>query len=70
MVLVTGVTGSGKSTTLAAMLHHINQNHSQHILTLEDPIEFLHRDNKSSITQREIRTDTDTFNRGAAGGAA
>jgi twitching motility protein PilT len=64
MVLVTGVTGSGKSTTLAAMLNHVNQNKSQHILTLEDPIEFLHRDNKSSITQREIGTDTESFNRG------
>lgn len=64
MVLVTGVTGSGKSTTLAAMLNHVNQNRSQHILTLEDPIEFLHRDNKSSITQREIGTDTESFNRG------
>jgi twitching motility protein PilT len=64
MVLVTGVTGSGKSTTLAAMLHHINHHRSQHILTLEDPIEFLHRDNKSSITQREIGTDTESFNNG------
>jgi twitching motility protein PilT len=64
MVLVTGVTGSGKSTTLAAMLNHINHTQSQHILTLEDPIEFLHRDNKSSITQREIRTDTESFNKG------
>jgi len=61
MVLVTGVTGSGKSTTLAAMLNHINEHQSQHILTLEDPIEFLHRDKKSSITQREIGTDTETF---------
>jgi twitching motility protein PilT len=64
MVLVTGVTGSGKSTTLAAMLNHVNMHRSQHILTLEDPIEFLHRDNKSSITQREIGTDTESFNRG------
>jgi twitching motility protein PilT len=64
MVLVTGVTGSGKSTTLAAMLNHINQNRSQHILTLEDPIEFLHRDNKSAITQREVGTDTESFNKG------
>jgi twitching motility protein PilT len=64
MVLVTGVTGSGKSTTLAAMLHHINLHRSKHILTLEDPIEFLHRDNKSSITQREIGTDTESFNHG------
>jgi twitching motility protein PilT len=64
MVLVTGVTGAGKSTTLAAMLDHINKNRSQHILTLEDPIEFLHRDNRSSITQREIRTDTESFQKG------
>ncbi len=64
LVLVTGVTGAGKSTTLAAMLHHINQTRSRHILTLEDPIEFLHRDNKSSITQREIGTDTESFNKG------
>ena len=64
MVLVTGVTGSGKSTTLAAMLSHINNTRNQHILTLEDPIEFLHRDKKSSITQREIGTDTESFNIG------
>ena len=64
MVLVTGVTGSGKSTTLAAMLNHINQSQAQHILTLEDPIEFLHKDKKSSITQREVGTDTDSFNVG------
>lgn len=64
MVLVTGVTGAGKSTTLAAMLNHVNHHRSQHILTLEDPIEFLHRDNKSSITQREIGTDTESFNKG------
>lgn len=61
MVLVTGVTGSGKSTTLAAMLNHINEHQSQHILTLEDPIEFLHKDKKSSITQREVGTDTESF---------
>jgi twitching motility protein PilT len=64
MVLVTGVTGSGKSTTLAAMLHHVNLNRARHILTLEDPIEFLHRDQMSSITQREIGTDTEDFNKG------
>ncbi|MFW5947219.1 MAG: type IV pilus twitching motility protein PilT [Gemmatimonadota bacterium] len=64
MVLVTGVTGAGKSTTLAAMLNHINERRSQHILTLEDPIEFLHKDKKASITQREIRTDTESFNIG------
>ena len=64
MILVTGVTGSGKSTTLAAMLNEINEKRSQHILTLEDPIEFLHKDKKSSITQREIGTDTESFNIG------
>ncbi|HUG40782.1 MAG TPA: type IV pilus twitching motility protein PilT [Longimicrobiales bacterium] len=64
MVLVTGVTGSGKSTTLAAMLHHVNGTRAQHILTLEDPIEFLHKDNLSSITQREVGTDTESFNKG------
>jgi twitching motility protein PilT len=68
MVLVTGVTGAGKSTTLAAMLNHVNQNASQHILTLEDPIEFLHRDQKSSITQREIGTDTESFQKGLRAG--
>jgi twitching motility protein PilT len=64
MVLVTGVTGAGKSTTLAAMLDHINETRSQHILTLEDPIEFLHKDKKSSLTQREVGTDTESFNIG------
>ena len=61
LVLVTGVTGSGKSTTLAAMIGHINRTRRKHIITLEDPIEFLHRDNLSSITQREIGMDTDSF---------
>ncbi len=64
MVLVTGITGAGKSTTLAAMLNHVNNHRSHHILTLEDPIEFLHRDNMSSITQREVGTDTESFNKG------
>lgn len=61
LVLVTGVTGSGKSTTLAAMVDHINRHSRRHVITLEDPIEFLYRDIKSSITQREIGTDTDSF---------
>jgi twitching motility protein PilT len=61
LVLVTGVTGSGKSTTLAAMIGHINRTKRKHIITLEDPIEFLHRDNLSSITQREVGTDTESF---------
>lgn len=64
MILVTGVTGSGKSTTMAAMLNHINQHHNKHIVTLENPIEFLHRDLQSSVTQREIGVDTDSFRMG------
>jgi twitching motility protein PilT len=62
LVLVTGATGSGKSTTLAAMIDHINRNENLHILTIEDPIEFLHRNIQSSISQREIGSDTDNFN--------
>lgn len=61
MVLVTGVTGSGKSSTMAALLHQINANQNKHVVTLENPIEFLHRDLQSSITQREIGVDTDSF---------
>jgi twitching motility protein PilT len=61
LILVTGTTGSGKSTTLAAMLNHINNARPTHIMTVEDPIEYLHRDNKSIINQREIRTDTGSF---------
>ena len=64
MVLVTGVTGSGKSTTMAALINHINQHQNKHVLTLENPIEFLHRDLQSSITQREIGVDTETFGAG------
>ncbi|CAN5620162.1 type IV pilus twitching motility protein PilT [soil metagenome] len=64
MVLVTGVTGSGKSSTLAAMIGHINQTRKKHVLTLENPIEFLHRDVNSSITQREVGADTDSFETG------
>ncbi len=63
MVLVTGTTGSGKSTTLAAMIDHINQNLRRHVITVEDPIEVLYRDNKSVINQREIGLDTDTTGR-------
>ena len=59
LVLVTGVSGSGKSSTVAAMVHHINQNYQRHIVIIEDPIEFLHRDLNSSITQREVGVDTD-----------
>ncbi|HEX7243155.1 MAG TPA: PilT/PilU family type 4a pilus ATPase [Longimicrobiaceae bacterium] len=61
LILVTGVTGSGKSSTQAAMLGHMNQHMRRHIVTLENPIEFLHRDVNSSITQREIGSDTDSF---------
>ncbi len=61
MVLVTGVTGSGKTSTMAAIVHHINQTQHKHVLTLESPIEFLHRDLNCSVTQREIGTDTDDF---------
>ncbi len=61
LILVTGATGSGKSSTLAAMIDHINQTRSAHILTIEDPIEFLHRNAKASISQREIGPDTATF---------
>jgi twitching motility protein PilT len=64
MVLVTGVTGSGKSSTMAAMVQHINRVQSKHIVTLENPIEFLHRDMKSSVTQREIGVDTESFKAG------
>jgi twitching motility protein PilT len=61
LVLVTGPTGSGKSTTLAAMVDHINRNRRCHIITIEDPIEFLHRDNMSAINQRELGMDTHSF---------
>ena len=63
LVLVTGATGSGKSTTLAAIINHINQNRAAHILTIEDPIEFVFRDRRSVISQREIGDDTRTFSR-------
>ncbi len=62
LILVTGVTGSGKSTTLAAMINHINDNRKRHIITLEDPIEYLHKHKNSIINQREIGTDTSSFN--------
>ncbi|HWP37317.1 MAG TPA: PilT/PilU family type 4a pilus ATPase [Gemmatimonadales bacterium] len=61
MVLVTGVTGSGKSSTMAAIVNQINAKLNKHIVTLENPIEFLHRDLNSSVTQREIGVDTDSF---------
>ena len=64
MILVTGVTGSGKSSTMAALVNHINQTQQKHVVTLENPIEFLHRDINSSVTQREIGVDTDGFRAG------
>ena len=64
IVLVTGATGSGKSTTLAAMIHDLNQNKSYHIVTIEDPIEFVHKPIQSKVTQREVGSDTQSFNEG------
>ncbi len=61
LVLVTGPTGSGKSTTLAAMIDHINSNESRHIITIEDPVEFVFKDNLSVIEQRELGVDTKSF---------
>jgi twitching motility protein PilT len=61
LVLVTGPTGSGKTTTLAAMIDHINRTREVHIVTIEDPIEVLHRDNLAEINQREVGFDTETF---------
>jgi twitching motility protein PilT len=63
IILVTGTTGSGKSTTLAAMINEMNETGSKHIVTIEDPIEFLHRDKKSIINQREVGQDTHSFKR-------
>jgi twitching motility protein PilT len=61
LVLVTGTTGSGKSTTLAALVDHVNQTRCSHVVTVEDPIEFLHRDNRSIVNQREVSVDTRSF---------
>ncbi len=61
LVLVTGTTGSGKSTTLAAMIDHINRTRACHIMTIEDPIEYLHRDTRSIVNQREVAVDTASF---------
>ncbi|QXE00565.1 type IV pilus twitching motility protein PilT [Terribacillus sp. DMT04] len=64
LILVTGPTGSGKSTTLAAMIHHMNSSMQRHIITLEDPIEYLHKHNQCIIDQREVGLDTDNFANG------
>jgi twitching motility protein PilT len=61
LVLVTGTTGSGKSTTLAAMIDYINSTRAAHIMTVEDPIEYLHRDHHSIVNQREVNVDTQSF---------
>jgi len=63
LILVTGTTGSGKSTTLAAMIDLINTSRTEHVMTIEDPIEYLHRDKKSIINQREIGSDTESFSK-------
>ncbi len=63
IILVTGTTGSGKSTTLAAMIDHINRHRHHHIITLEDPIEYLHPDKASIVNQREVGSDTESFGR-------
>jgi twitching motility protein PilT len=63
LVLVTGTTGSGKSTTLASMIDNINTNKTEHIMTIEDPIEYLHRDKRSIVNQREIGNDTESFSK-------
>src|SRR5437899_475369 len=61
LILVTGITGSGKSTTLAAMVDHINRTEASHVVTVEDPIEFVHKDRRCIINQREIAFDAETF---------
>jgi twitching motility protein PilT len=63
LILLTGTTGSGKSTTLAAIINHINETKARHIVTIEDPIEYLHKDKKSIINQREVGMDTESFSR-------
>ena len=64
LILVTGTTGSGKTTTLAAMLDHINNHRRENIITIEDPIEYLHKDKKSTVSQREVGMDVSGFSRG------
>ena len=63
IILLTGTTGSGKSTTLAAMIDHINSTRAEHVITLEDPIEYLHKDKRAIINQREVGSDTVSFGR-------
>ncbi len=63
IILVTGTTGGGKSTTLASMLNLVNRETPKHIVTIEGPIDFLHRDEKCVINQREVGTDTTSFSR-------
>ncbi len=63
LILLTGTTGSGKSTTLAAMIDHVNSSYAKHIVTIEDPVEFLHTDKLSIINQREVGEDTASFSR-------
>ncbi len=64
LILITGPAATGKTSTMAAIVHHINQTQQRHVLTLENPIEFLHRDLNSSVTQREVGVDTDSFGMG------
>jgi len=64
LVIATGTTGSGKTTTLAAMINHINSNRTENIITIEDPIEYLHRDKNCTISQREVGLDVTSFSRG------
>src|SRR5205814_102996 len=67
LVLMVGATGSGKSTTLAAMINHRNENGSDHIVTIEDPIEFLHTNKRSIVNQREVGLDTKSYSRALRG---
>jgi len=66
LVLVTGTTGSGKSTTLAAMIDHVNASRTSHVMTVEDPIEFLHRDSRSIVNQREVSSTPNRLRRRCA----
>lgn len=63
LILVTGTTGSGKTTTLASIVDYINSNRTDHVMTIEDPIEFLHRDKRSVVNQREVGADTESFSK-------